>query len=224
GSNGAQGNFFAPIQIDSAGNLWQAWTEGSATYLSYSTNRAVTWSPKIQVSTGPGSPLGGGPDLRQVLFPWLTVGDPGRVAVVFYGTTDSGSTGGFPGSPQALWHAYASISTNALAASPTFTQVQATEHVMHRGPICNGGFPGCLTANSDRSLADFFMIDKDTQGRAYIAYNENSDLSLVVPNPPEYIGKPLNAVIRLRTGPSLFAAQGNLLPDPTPANVSITSA
>jgi hypothetical protein len=28
----------------------------------------------------------------------------------------------------------------------------------------------------------------------------------------------------LRTGPSLFAAQGNLLPDPTPANVAITSA
>src|SRR5438552_13754004 len=69
GDDDAQGNFFAPIQMDTAGNLWQAWTEGSATYLSYSTNRAVTWSPKIQVSTGPGSPLGGAPDLRQVLFP-----------------------------------------------------------------------------------------------------------------------------------------------------------
>jgi len=45
-----------------------------------------------------------------------------------------------------------------------------------------------------------------------------------VPQPAEYIGKPINAVIRLRTGPSLFAAQGNLLPDPTPANVAITSA
>ena len=39
-----------------------------------------------------------------------------------------------------------------------------------------------------------------------------------------YIGKPINAVIRLRTGPSLFAAQGNLLPLPAPANVAITSA
>ena len=221
GSNGAQGHFFAPIQIDTAGNLWQAWTEGSKTFLSFSTNRGNAWHAKMQVSTGPGSPLGGGPDLRQVLFPWLTVGDPGRVAVVFYGTTDSGSTGGFPGSPQALWHAYATFSTNAMAASPTFTQVQATEHVMHRGAICTGGFPGCLLANSDRSLADFFMVDKDPDGRAFIAYNENSDLSEVAPG--EFIGKPINAVIRLRTGPSLFAAKGNLLPNPTPANVAITS-
>ena len=222
GSNGAQGNFFAPIQIDTAGNLWQAWTEGSATFLSYSTNRGVSWHTKIQVSTGPNSPIGTGPDLHQVLFPWLAVGDPGRVAVVFYGTTDTGNTGGFPGSPNALWHVYATFSTNAMAANPTFTQVQADEHVMHRGAICTGGFPGCLLANSDRSLADFFMVDKDPQGRAYISYNENSDLSEVTPG--QFIGKPINAVIRLRTGPSLFASQGNLLPDPTPANASITSA
>ena len=227
GSNGAQGNFFAPIQIDTAGNLWQAWTEGSKTFLSYSTDRAVTWHAKTQVSTGPGSPLGGGPGLRQVLFPWLAVGDPGRVAVVFYGTTDNGKTGGFPGSPQALWHVYATFSTNAMVGSPTFTQVQADEHPMHRGAICTGGFPGCLVANSDRSMADFFMVDKDPEGRVYIAYNENSDLSDVIVDPNtqqhEFIGKPINAVLRLRTGPSLFAANGNLLPAPTPAQVSIAS-
>jgi uncharacterized repeat protein (TIGR01451 family) len=221
GSNGAQGNFFAPIQIDTAGNLWQAWTEGSATFLSYSTDRGFTWQPKVQVSTGPGSPIGEGPDIRQVLFPWLSVGDPGRVAVVFYGTNDGGSTGGFPGSPKALWHAYATFSTNAMDANPEFTQVQATEHVFHRGAICTGGFPGCLLANSDRSLADFFMVDKDPQGRVFIAYNENSDLSEVAPD--QFIGKPINAVIRLRTGPSLFASEGNLLPLPHPANVAITS-
>lgn len=224
GSNGAQGHFFATIAMDTAGNLWQAWTEGSATYLSFSTDRGVTWHPKSQVSTGPGSPIGPSPDIHQVLFPWLAVGDPGRVAVVFYGTDDTGSTGGFPGSPKALWHAYATFSINAMDAAPTFTQVQADEHPMHRGAICTGGFPGCLENNSDRSMADFFMVDKDTQGRVYIAYNENSDLSLVVPEPAEYIGKPINAVIRLRTGPSLFASEGNLLPDPAPANVAVTSA
>src|SRR5207249_715637 len=160
--------------------------------------------------------------------------DPGRVAMAWYGTTDTQKNTSTPayGGPNALWHAYTTFSTDLVTCNPTctvnptphFTQVQATEHVMHRGAICLGGFPNCLTANSDRSLADFFMIDKDPQGRVFIAYNENSDLSLVVPQPPEYIGKPLDAVIRLRTGPSLFAAQGNLLPLPTPANVAITSA
>jgi hypothetical protein len=226
---GVQGNFFANVAIDTAGNLWQGWTTGCGNpattpckaFVAYSTNEGQTWSTPIQVNTGAGSPAGTTPDLRQMLFPWTVVGDPGRVAIVYYATTDAQRNGSFPGSINALWHVYMSMSTNALAANPTWTQVQVDEHTMHRATVCTGGFPGCLTANSDRSMADFFAVDKDPQGRVYIAYNENSDLSQVAPG--EYIGKPINAAIRLRTGPSLFAAQGNLLPDPTPANIAITS-
>lgn len=226
---GIQGNFFANIAIDTAGNLWQGWTTGCSSpattpcqaFVAYSTNEGQTWSTPRQVNTGVGSPTGTSPDLRQMLFPWTVVGDPGRVAIVFYATTDTLRNGGFPGGINALWHTYMSISTNALDPNPTWTQVQTDEHSMHRSTVCTGGFPGCLTANSDRSMADFFAIDKDPQGRVYIAYNENSDLSQVAPG--EYIGKPINAVFRLRTGPSLFAAQGNLLPNPTPANVAISS-
>jgi len=227
---GVDGNFFANIAIDTAGNLWQGWTSACSNpgttpckaFVSYSTNEAQSWSTPIQVSTGSGSPAGTSPDLHQMLFPWTVVGDPGRVAIVYYATTDAVRNGGFPGSVNALWHVYMSVSTNALAPNPTWTQVQVDEHVMHRATVCTGGFPGCLTANSDRSMADFFAIDKDSDGRVFVAYNENSDLSEVAPG--EFIGKPINAVIRLRTGPSLFAAKGNLLPDPKPANVSVTSA
>lgn len=227
---GVQGNFFANIAIDTAGNLWQGWTSSCGNpattpckaFVSYSTNEGQTWSTPIQVNTGAGSTAGTSPDLRQMLFPWTVVGDPGRVAIVFYATTDPTRNGSFPGGINALWHTYASISTNALDANPVWTQVQVDEHAMHRSTVCTGGFPGCLTANSDRSMADFFAVDKDPQGRLYLAYNENSDLSQVAPG--EFIGKPINAAFRLRTGPSLFTAQGNLLPDPTPANVAITSA
>ncbi len=229
---GAQANFFANIALDTAGNLWQGWTTGCSApattpckaFISYSTNEGQTWHSAIQVNTGVGSPVGTSPSLRQMLFPWIAVGDPGRVALVYYATDDATRVGGYPGGTNALWHAYASISTNAMDANPTFTQVQTGEHAMHRSTVCTGGFPGCLTANSDRSMADFFMVDKDSDGRLFIAYNENSDLSLVVPAPAEYIGKPINAVMRLRTGPSLFAAKGNLLPHPLPANVAISSA
>jgi uncharacterized repeat protein (TIGR01451 family) len=228
---GVQGNFFANFALDSAGNLWQGWTTSCTqpatnpckAFVAYSTDEGLTWTTH-QVNTGPGSPVGADPNLRQVLFPWTVAGDPGRVAIVYYGTDDAQRTGGFPGGVNALWHTYASISTNAMDPNPTWTQVQVDEHPMHRGTICTGGFPGCLTANADRSLLDFFAVDKDPEGRLYIAYNENSDLSLVVPNPPQYIGKPIDAVIRLRTGPSLFAAEGDLLPDPTPADVTITTA
>ncbi len=226
---GVQGNFFANIAIDTAGNLWQGWTTSCSNpatspckaFVSYSTNEAQSWSTPIQVSTGPASPVGTSPDLHQMLFPWTVVGDPGRVAIVYYATTDAVRNSGFPGSVNALWNTYMSISTNAMDPNPTWTQVQVDEHVMHRATVCTGGFPGCLEANSDRSMADFFAADKDADGRVFVAYNENSDLSQVAPG--EYIGKPINAVIRLRTGPSLFAAKGNLLPNPTPANVAITS-
>jgi hypothetical protein len=226
---GVDGNFFANIAIDTAGNLWQGWTSACSNpgvtpckaFVSYSTNEAQTWSTPIQVNTGAGSVAGTSPDLHQMLFPWTVVGDPGRVAIVYYGTTDAVRNGGFPGSVNALWHTYMSVSTNAMGPNPTWTQVQVDEHTMHRATVCTGGFPGCLTANSDRSMADFFAVDKDPEGRVFVAYNENSDLSQVAPG--EYIGKPINAVMRLRTGPSLFAAKGNLLPDPKPANVAITS-
>lgn len=228
--SGVQANFFANIALDTAGNLWQGWTTSCSNppvtpckaFVAYSTDEAQTWSDPIQVNTGPGSPVGTSPDLRQMLFPWTVVGDPGRVAIVYYATTNTARTGGFPGGITALWNTYMSISTNAISANPTWTQVQADEHVMHRAVVCTGGFPGCLTANADRSMADFFAIDKDPQGRVYIAYNENSDLSEVTPG--QFIGKPIDAVYRLRTGPSLYAAQGNLLPHPTPPSVDITSA
>lgn len=224
---GVADNLFATMVVDTAGNLWQAWINNANTkaFVSYSTDEAQTWSAPIQVSTGAGSPAGTSPDLHAVIMPWLVAGDPGRVAIVYYGTTNAGVTNVGPGDVNALWHVYASISTNAMDPNPTWTQVQATEHPMHRSTICTGG-TGCVLSqtNGDRSMADFFAVDKDSDGRIYVAYNENSDWSLVVPAANEYIGKPINAALRLRTGPSLYAAKGNLLPDPTPANVAISSA
>jgi hypothetical protein len=239
GTSGAAGNFFAPLFLDTAGNLYQAWVDdpnqnSNHAFISVSVDHGATWT-KFQVSTGAASPVGTSPDLHQNVFPWGVAGDPGRVAVAWYGTTDTQKDTSVPayGGTNALWQVYSSFSTDLVTCNPTctvnpnphFTQVQVDEHVFHRGAICLGGFPGCLEKNSDRSLADFFVIEKDTQGRAFIAYNENSDLSdVTLMTGTEFIGKPINAVIRLRTGPSLFAAKGNLLPDPTPANVNITSA
>ena len=220
---GVQANLFANITIDTAGNLYQGWINNHRAFVSYSTNEAQTWSTPVQVSTGPSSPNGNNPDLRQMVMPWTVAGDPGRVAIVYYATTDPtpGETG--PGSPNALWYPYIAISTNAMDPNPTWTQVQVDEHLMHRGEICDQG-TFCAVVLGDRSLLDFLDVDIDTDGRLYIAYNENSDLSLVVPEPASYIGKPINGVIRLRTGPSLYAANGTLLPYPTPANVDITTA
>src|SRR5207247_1525625 len=63
-SPGAQGNFFANIALDTAGNLWQGWTTGCSNpgttpckaFVSYSTDEGQTWHTPIQVNTGAGSP------------------------------------------------------------------------------------------------------------------------------------------------------------------------
>src|ERR1700730_10014041 len=94
---GVQANFFANIALDTAGNLWQGWTADTKAFISYSTNEGVSWSTPVQVSTGPASPVGTSPDLRQMLFPWTVAGDPGRGAMDYYPTTTTGSAGGFPG-------------------------------------------------------------------------------------------------------------------------------
>src|ERR1700730_10765245 len=73
---GVDGNFFANIAIDTAGNLWQGWTSACSNpgvtpckaFVSYSTNEAQTWSTPIQVNTGAGSVAGTSPDLHQMLF------------------------------------------------------------------------------------------------------------------------------------------------------------
>lgn len=210
GNSGAQADLFSSLAEDSAGNLYQAWTDqggGGAlprhVFLAVSKDGGATWK-SFQVNSGP---------LQQFIMPWVVAGSSGRVAVVYYGTTDTGSTGGYAGSPSALWHVYTGFTTNATAKTPKFTQVQTDEHAMHRGAICDGGFPGCLLSDADRSMADFFEVGMDPSGRVYVVYNDNSDISTV-----SNIGRSYVAVARERTGPSLV--KGNVVL-PTSGNVSI---
>src|SRR5207247_372321 len=76
------------------------------------------------------------PGIQQTDFVWLAVGDPGRVAVVFYGTTDSQRDASVPayGGANAQWHAYGSISPNAPDPAPSVTAAHATDNVQHHGP------------------------------------------------------------------------------------------
>ena len=108
-----EGNFFANIAIDTAEIFGRGWTTGCSTpattpckaFVAYSTNEGQTWSTPRQVNTGAGSPTGTSPDLRQMLFPWTVVGDPGRVVIVYYATTDTfPGTADFPAEKMRLWH------------------------------------------------------------------------------------------------------------------------
>ena len=126
--------------------------------LAVSKDRGESWSKPAQVNKAP----------KTTTFPWIVAGDPGRIDIVYYGTSVAGpSPEEVPDS--ATWRVYMAQSLNALGAKPSFIESTATPSI-HRGKICTSG-TGC--AAGTRDLLDFFQVDVDRQGLANIAYTDN---------------------------------------------------
>jgi len=190
-------NIFGTLAIDSGGNYYALYAgtadDGNAdtnpyhVYLEVSTDHGTTWSRPIQ---GDHDANGAGTHV----LPHLAVTAPGNVDVVWYGTTatgepngvcgtivqqspctdSSGKPDGFPDytDPKApAWNVYQAQSTNALSATPTFTQVAANPSATHYGEICSNGI---VCGSSDRSLLDFISVGVDCNGLAHIAYGGNT--------------------------------------------------
>ncbi|MBK5306249.1 MAG: exo-alpha-sialidase [Frankiaceae bacterium] len=200
---GTTRQLFIGSDLDSAGNPYVAWSEPRAagstdivTYVAVSTDKGLTFSPPVRVSP---------PDVRNANFPWIVAGDPGRVDVVFYGSTTAGSTQ----SNKGPWNVYLSQSIDLLddngAFNPAAT-VQTTkvsEHTNHVNPICLAGL-GCTAGSAqDRNLSDFFQVDVDPQGAAIVIWNDTANQIGAL------TGSSVNAFARQLSGPSLYTSAGN---------------
>jgi len=150
-------------------------------YLLTSSDHGHTWSAPKQVdhdSKGLGTHV----------LAHLAVTAPGNVDVVWYGTSATGEpngvygtitfqspcTDGFPlySDPKAPgWNVYMAQTTNALDASPRFTQAAATSSPVHYGEICSNGI---VCGSSDRTLLDFISVAVDCNGKAHIAFARNT--------------------------------------------------
>ncbi len=169
---------FTVVAVDSASNVYVVWNERTGaprnatdTMLAVSKDRGATWSAPIRVNRLP--------ETHTTVFPWIAAGGPGRISIVYYGTS---APGGFPTptnpnpvaspetvGPNALWRVWMAKSLNATAATPTFAEGPATGF-MHQGNICTSG-TGC--AAGTRDLLDFFQLDLDEKGLANITYTDN---------------------------------------------------
>ena len=187
-------NFWTSFAIDDAGNYY-ALLDGTMddndvahnpyhVYLITSTDHGTTWSRPVVVdheADGRGT---------HVLSD-LTVTAAGQVDVVWYGTTATGEPNGVCGSvaaqgacpngeglpalgdpAAAAWRVSLAQSVDALAASPTFTQVPVTTEATHLGRICTNGI---VCGRSDRSLLDFISVVADCAGNAHVAFAGNPD-------------------------------------------------
>jgi len=108
--------------------------------------------------------------------PWITAGDNGRVAIVFYGTngTEDPTT-----SANDQWNVYFAQSLNAADREPVFTVTQASDHITHKGPICNIGILcpplPVVGGTPSRQLLDFFQVAIGPDGLANIMYADTGN-------------------------------------------------
>jgi hypothetical protein len=186
---------FPAIASDLAGNLYATWSDRHGVFLSISRDHADTWSTPVKISTGKGN--------ATTVFPFVVAGSKGRVALAWLGTsaTDNNDT-------NAEWRTYFSMTTDALKKDPTWTQVIASDHVVHHEAICLDGL-NCDVTGGNRSLAEVLQMGLTKDGRVIISYPGTSSADI----------SGWSYVAEQRFGPGLYA---NVKPNP-PALVKKTT-
>jgi putative cell wall-binding protein len=177
---GDPSTLFAVADHDNAGNIYIAYTDqgdfntrivhAPAEALTRCAGSTTAGDPAVKDNPGFSTPVqvnGGG--LVTTVFPWIAAGgEPGRVAISYYGTTTDGRAD--DAELKTSWNVYVAQSLNALDADATFSQVKVTTHPNHYDQICLLGL-GC-SAGGDRSLVDFFAIDYNpVNGEYALVYN-----------------------------------------------------
>ena len=147
---------FPSLALDTAGNLYVAFSDGATSYLITSSNGGEAWTTPVRVNAGANA--------KTTVEPWVVAGGPGRVAVFFYGTSDPSFN-----SSTAQWSIYMAQSQNALAPVPSFA-ISAATGVMHIGAICNNGL---ACANGTRNLLEYFYPDVYPDGNVFVPYPDD---------------------------------------------------
>lgn len=108
------------VAVDRKGNIYYVWTGGDRRiYLSISRNGGKKWSKAMAVEA---------PRVREANIGTVTVGEPGNVAIAYYGSENSPWKHSCAGNDKcddmnwqnANWNGYITVTKNALAKSPTF--------------------------------------------------------------------------------------------------------
>ena len=136
---------FTNVSVDKAGNVYAVYSDNHRVYMSYSTDQGASWHGPYVVSSSPAA---------TAIFPWSTAGNPGRLAIAYYGSSYYDGTNppdNYPASAQ--WHAYYAENDNVLSSPGAFSQVQASP-VNHTGAVCEGG----VSCTGNRDLYDDFGV------------------------------------------------------------------
>ena len=164
------------FDMDDEGNLYMVWTENGqgdakrpfGIYYSYSTDGNKTWADPVRIDT----------DTDTDVWPWIAVGDPGKVAITYLAVDrqledDNAELA----TEDDAWNVIVAHTANGLgcegADTPGFGVVKASTEPVHFGTICMGGTV-CQARLVDRRLGDYFSNEIDGQGNTYIAVSNTA--------------------------------------------------
>jgi hypothetical protein len=214
---GASEQFFGAVAADSAGNVYQAAAGGYGGSTDTNANGQVTfayfdratkqWNDQmIEIPTPSGD----------ALWPWITAGDDGRVAITWYQNL-AGKSDEF--------YIYSAYTLNGHGTTaqcddgstvfipPQFSVANASGRIVHKGFICLDGTTcnvnyGTDWERADRRLGDFFTINFTHKGELFIA---SGDTMLRTPDGgPKPVGNP----IFIKQTAESFEAGGKMLAAP----------
>src|SRR2546422_4423195 len=179
-------NIFPALAVDQFGFLYSVWSDNSNIFFTSSGDHGKTWTPARIVNQG--ATRG-----KANVFPWVAADPDGHVVVAWLGADRAGNSNdravrdpdhqpedNCPCTNRttcmtkwAKWNVYVLETVNGHAATPTFTQYTASDHVIHRGTVSTGGLGG----GADRNLADFFQVALDPQHRVNISFADDHVVS-----------------------------------------------
>jgi hypothetical protein len=131
--------------------------------IAHSTDGGETWSDPDVMNP---------PKLHNNLLNWITVGDDGKVDVVWAGT--KARTNQYDS--RARWFMFVAQSKNGLSNHPDFAYRQITPHPIRYGNVCVLGL--FCPSDDSRSLLDFAQVEVDQKCRANVVWG---DISTYIP-------------------------------------------
>ncbi|MGB0653668.1 MAG: sialidase family protein [Thermoplasmatota archaeon] len=177
--------------IDAAGNTWIAWTSGERSlFAAGSPDEGVSWPWVFDLTahfTFDNLVQTGNETTGTYVWPWLSAGSEGRLAVSWIGTRDAVDSATHAGE----WHLYTAYLLDAVEPTPIVHVQQVTTDPLHVGPICQSGTV-CQVASlqgddaGDRRLGDFFETTIDAEGFLHLTWADTYSAAQDVIAHPAY--------------------------------------
>jgi hypothetical protein len=173
-SNGSAGAA-TRVAVDAVGNVYYTWSgDDRKPYVAYSTDRGTTWSAPIQIAP---------PGVKEADLPRIAVNAPGKLAVVYVGSTNASGQPPYFSYCNVLLSScsngnYAGVKWNGYLAQ--MDDVFAADPVVRTGTVNDPAEPlfvgGCSADGACMANLDFIDVHFDRTGIAWGAFVDDCAL------------------------------------------------